>query len=460
MVSDPLDATREGRKKLAESLVADLSATFLRESTFWDFGNAAAGSDENFTLSDWWRVFRTVPDMRKWMCMALVWNLITPKWPKQGFSEAHIPGRKYNFKYRSFFSDLMVLEAVSRSYRHFGLAPSADFKSRTEDLIQLAWKNEFSTPYEDSTLALFAYPPPQDHGISKSDPIHKIFVESGKNVPENDSSCFIRSGILHVAEGFGVEQGYYHDSIEDTNRLIRFLGDHVRGKGRYGQKEPSYAAGVAPGEHPISVWVFDPHNEYEPFCNVNMLEYMIRVWIEQPGLDASKLCGISAGVLRYLANHAAAGDLVSPRFMHYYPLGVSLYLWWRFMESFGALSIDQQKRVDPNSCIHRIDEYLRGVADQFKLTSTAAQFLSPENQAPVPLSEFDVLLASPFLYSRHIGRKELKARIALGRDYLRPLLKTPHTLCHMLYPSKILCMPLQLPTAAFLDLINIVDKSD
>lgn len=458
MVSQSSGFTHQARKELTQSLVSDLSVRFLRESTFWDYGNAAAGSDEHFTLADWWRIMRTVPDMRKWMCMALAWNLVTRKWPKEGFSEPHIPGRKYNFKYRSFFSDLMVLEAMGRATQTFGLTLSAEFKAHTETWITTAWENEFPTPYEGSTLALFAYPPPRDHGIPKSDPIHKIFVESGKNVPENDSSCFIRSGILHVAESFGIGQEYYRDSFEDTNRLIRFLGDHVRGKGRYGQKEPSYAAGVGPGEYPISVWVFDAHNEYEPFCNVNMLEYLVRVWREQPDIDIPKLCSISAGVLQYLAKHAHRGDLISPRFMHYYPLGVSLYLWWRFTESVHLLNPDQKSKFDPNNDMDKIDHFLKEIAARFSLTPTTAHYQVGQDLPPLTLSEFDVLLAGPFLYSRNIQREALLARIARGHLYLKPLLETPHTLCHMLYPSKILCMPLHLPTAAFLDLINTVDK--
>lgn len=432
--------------KLAAQTIAEMLGVFAAEGTFGEVGNFMMGKDEHFHFGDWVRVFRTVPSLRKYLIPALLWNLITPGRSRNGFSETYIPGRKYNFRYRSFCTDFLLWESIGRAARHFGIPIHADVKKNLAAYVGLAFENCYRVPYQQAALRMFSYYPRKDHLVPPGSAVHKLFFSQDDNVPDNDTTGIVLGSIISLLELFELPTQVYRHDESETLLFLDLLEQHVHGEGRYGRKSLSYLNGILAGDTGVMTWVFDDHNELDPTSNINILNYLILLKRICPGADATRVAGLTARIFRFLANHVHDGSFLDQRFQSYYPLGPTFFFWQRFARNFHALTEAERSVLDPESRFALIDDFL--------LEKGTWIF----RDRKMPFNPYDLLASASFLYERGAAIRELSLWLAAEDGGLAHFRETHYEIFHLRYPSKILCAPLMHPHACLLDLLTIVDK--
>jgi hypothetical protein len=439
-------ALETSRKQLAASASEEMVAAFRAEGTFAELGNFMMGKDEHFHLGDWARVFVTVPSLRKYLVPALLWNLVAPRREKHGFSEKFIPGRKYNFRYRSFCTDFLVWESLGRAARHFGLPRPADLSEKLSDYFRLAFDNCYPVQFQGSTLPLFSYYPRRDHLVQPGTIVHKLFFSHDDNVPDLDTNCIIRGAMISLLDLFDLPRDLYLRRDSDPGLVLDIYEQHVHGKGKYGTKSLSYLNNLLPGDTGIYSWVFDDHNELDPTSNINILNYWILAKRMHPGIDMQRVAGLTNGIFRFLGNHARDGSFLEQRFQSYYPLGPTYFFWRRFAVNFLSLPESERALLDSEDAFELIDGFL--------LDKGREIFLRRKE----PFNPYDLLTAAPFLYDRGMRIKTVEDWLGSpdgGMDHFRT---NHYEILHLRYPSKIVCAPVRIPFACLLELLITVDS--
>jgi hypothetical protein len=443
------------QREKASAIAHLLEHQFSIEGTFWDRGNAAAGADENFTFADFLRGLITVPDMRWWMILGQVWNWIAPKWPKEGLTEAFISDRKYNFRYRSFFSDGIVLEALGRAQQQFDIRPAPGFIASAQAMLTelsgeaiLESLPAAKTKEGPIPARLFSFYPIHGHRVPPSDPVFDLFFKTGKNVADTDSTCMVYSTMRSLIDRYALDPHHFPVSAREIDPCIFLIGKHVRGSGVFAQGLPSYDQKVGDLSGAVAVWYKERFNEFEPFANVNILQFCLCMhdrFGEEARIEARR---VARSITGFLSRHAERGSFKNPRFNFYYPLSIGLYLWWRCLQTHSTLPPEVAAFFDMDEDLKVIDSELREQARQL------FEDLSEKT------NRFDRCMAAPYLFSRGIAESTLRHDLAQGLGPTDPLFSTPHVFFRMWYPSKILGMPEKWAMAATLDLYTLVDKHE
>jgi hypothetical protein len=435
-------------KRFAESAVPAMISQFINAGTFWEVGNFMAGWDRHFGFRDWARVFRTVPSLRKYLVPALAWNVLLSLGGRkgyQGYSERYVPGRKYNFRYRSFCTDFLVWESIGRAASHFGIPVPKETTAILEAYSALAFRNCYAIPWEGMDLPLFSYFPRHDHLVPRGDAVYKLFFSRDDNVPDLDTTALVLGSLIQMNRLFGVGAGAYGHRREESEALLGLMEQHVFGRGRFGRKSLSYDNGILPDDEGVMTWVFDEHNELDPTSNINILNWLAVLPALHPDVDAGKIAGLARGILRFLHNHVLDGSFLDERFQSYYPLGPVYHFWRRFMENYRASPDSIRKRLDPDGAASAIDGYL---------AARGEELFRKEASNP-----FDRLVAAPFLYEHGIMKRELAAWVEQEEGLTSHFLDNHYEIFHLRYPSKIICAPLSFPQACGLELAILVDKN-
>lgn len=433
-------------KALASALFSELAGRFEREGGYPEIGNFMTGWDPHFGFRDWLKVFRTVPSLRKYLVPALLWNLLFSRRPLHGFAERIIPGRKYNFPYRSFCTDLLILETVGQAARHFGFEVPGGCKAAVADTISLAWDNGYTVEPDGRPLAMLSYYPRKDHRVPKDNPVHGMFFSRDDNVPDNDTSCIIFASMLACIESFGLDPALYRHGREDTGRFVASLAEHVYGEGRYGRGSLNYDNGARPEDCGVLTWVFDAHNELDPTSNIDILHYLALVDRIFPDA-APQLPALTNKILRFLGNHVRSGDFLDQRFQTYYPLGSTYNLWRRFKVHFDTLPEARRGELDRDSVVHRVDDHL---------AERGQEIFKPGDSGYNP---YDFLLAAPFLHSHGLMEKRITDWVLTEAGGLAHFRENHYEFFHLRYPSKIIGAPVLLPNAVILELCMLIDKA-
>jgi hypothetical protein len=427
-------------------LIAEMLEDFRAKGTFGESGNFLAGKDEYFKLGDWWRVVRTVPSLRRYMPLALLWNLVAKKRERTGYSERFLPGRKWNFSYRSFCTDFLVWESVVRAASRTGGALAARFSGDLEAYIGLTQANRYDVEYGGGKLPMFSYYPRHDHLVDPENEVHRLFFSRDDNVPDIDTTCIILGSWLNLQGAVPLPAAAYRQSEAEARALLALMGDHLYGGGRFGQGGLSYENGIRPDDRGVLTWVFDEHNELDPTSNVNMLNWLFQIGRIHPGIPEESVAGLTRPILRFLANHAEDGTLLDQRFQSYYPLGPSLFFWGRLKRTWQSLPPGLKGRLDPEGAMPRIDAFLLAEAERI--------FTSP----PRSVNDYDFLTAAPFLYEAGVLRGKIRSWLGDGRRLADHFRRNQYEIFHLRYPSKIICAPLRIPFACLLDLSTIVEN--
>ena len=432
----------------AKDLIAELSAGFASDGTFWEVGNFMAGWDPHFGFRDWLRVFRTVPSLRKYLVPALAWNCLIGRRKMDGFSERYAPGRKYNFRYRSFCTDLLVWESIGQALKHFD--PDAPARKEMPPLLEgylgLAFRNCYRVPFEGRDLAMFSYYPRHDHLISPDQAVHKLFFSKDDNVPDIDTTALILGSMLSLGNLFGLAGGAYGHVAEDSASLVGLMEQHVRGKGRYGRESLSYDNGILPGDEGVMTWVFDGHNELDPTSNINILNWLVQIRSVHPELPLERIAALTNGIFRFLDNHVRDGSFLDQRFQSYYPLGPTYLFWRRLWGSLMALPESERVVLDADGAAGRVDAFLAAKGEEIFRHGKA------------PTNPYDRITAAPFLYEHGILREEAAGWLNPERGLLGHFHENHYEIFHLRYPSKIFCAPVRIPFGCALDLAVLVDK--
>ncbi|HLP41682.1 MAG TPA: hypothetical protein VK465_09260, partial [Fibrobacteria bacterium] len=378
----------------------DLWDGFSADGTFWEVGNFMAGWDPHFGFRDWLKVFRTVPSLRKYLIPALAWNCLAPRRHQEGFSERFVPGRKYNFRYRSFCTDLLVWESAVLAARHFGVALPRSAFGDLGACLNLVLANRYDVPFEGRDIPMFSYFPRRDHLVPRDNAVYRLFFSRDDNVPDIDTTCLILGSALLLSgeEGAG-DLPYAHD-LATTLGFLSLMEQHVHGQGRYGRKSLSYENGTRIEDRGVMTWVFDDHNEVDPTSNVNILAWLALIRRAHPDVPAARVTALARGILAFLARHAADGSLLSPRFQSYYPLGPVFLFWRRFRRAFDSLPEDERAAFDPDDAVAAVDSHLAAEGETLFLRGGAR------------INPYDRLTAAPFLYERGMGRETLADMLA------------------------------------------------
>lgn len=429
---------------LAASLISEMLVDFRAQGTFGEVGNFLAGKDEYFGFGDWLRVFRTVPSLRPYMPLALIWNIIAKPRERTGYSERYLPGRKYNFAYRSFCTDFLVWESVARAASHFDVPFPAWVSPELDAYMALAGSNCYEVEYQGRVLPMFSYYPRRDHLVDPKNEVYRLFFSRDDNVPDIDTTCIILGSWISLTQGFGLP-AYRHGETA-TRDLLALMADHVLGEGKYGQGRLSYDNGIRPDDHGVLTWVFDEHNELDPTSNVNILNYLFQIARVHPTIPEAAVTRLTRSILRFLLNHAENGTLLDQRFQSYYPLGPSLFFWRRLRITWQSLDPEARARFDPENAMDSIDAFL--------LAEVERLFTHP----PRPFNDYDFLTAAPFLYERNTLRNRIRGWLGNGRDLAEQFRRDHYEIFHLRYPSKIICAPTKIPFACMLDLLTLVDK--
>jgi hypothetical protein len=427
-------------------LIDEMLEDFRAKGTFGEFGNFLAGKDEYFKLGDWWRVVRTVPSLRRYMPLALLWNLVAKKRERTGYSERFIPGRKWNFTYRSFATDFLVWESLVRAAGHSGAGLPAWVSEALTRYVALTFANQYEIEYQGRILPMFSYYPRRDHMVDPGNEVHRLFFSRDDNVPDIDTTCILLGAWITLRDAGALPPEAYPHGEAETRDLLDLMADHLYGRGKYGQGELSYLNGIRPDDPAMLTWVFDEHNEIDPTSNVNMLNWLFLIGRVYPGLPEDRIVLLTRSILRFLANHAEDGTLLDQRFQSYYPLGPSLHLWDRLMRTWRTLDPGLQARFDPDGAMPRIHAFMLSEAERL--------FIAP----PRPYHDYDFLLAAPLLYEGGVLREKIRAWLGDGRALAEHFRQNQYEVLHLRYPSKIICAPLRIPFACLLDLSTLVEK--
>jgi hypothetical protein len=379
--------------------------------------------------------------------MALVWNWMCPARTQAGKSEKFIPGARFNVRYRSLFSDLLIWESISRATQAFGGEigePAIAALGRYRKMI-LNEGNFSRVGKGEAKVRMFPYYIKRDNLVPAGGVLFRMIMKY--SVPDNDTTCVILSSLMRIqADLQPPVQLPFHDEAE-TERFISHLADHVYGEGRFGQESPSYIGGFLPGDHGVVTWVFDPHNEVDPTSNVNILFYFIQLYGLHPELVLRKGPYFFGRILRFLLNHVENDTLLSSRFQQYYPFGSALFFWWRFTSGFEGLSLEVREALDPKGDIRRIDDYLVKGAETVFSKSREERF-----------NPYDKLLAAPLLLARGRMAGEISG-VLLSEESIGHFKENQYELFHLRYPSKILCMPEMFPQAVYLEVLNLLART-
>lgn len=438
----PIDA-----KELGLGILHELSERFAADGGFPEIGNFMTGWDPHFGFKDWLTVFRTVPSLRKYLLPALAWNVLFSRREMRGFAERIIPGRKFNFEYRSFCTDLLILETLGRAYRHHGLAVPEGLKRAVADCISLTFDNRYVVTHAGRELPMLSYYPRKDHRVAKDNPVYKLFFSRDDNVPDNDTSCIILASILSVIESFGLDPALYRHGREDTATFLDSMEQHVHREGKYGWGTLSYENGVLPEDRGVLTWVFDEHNELDPTSNIDILHYLALVDRIFGRSLFPRLPGLTNKIFAFLGNHVRKGDFLSQRFQTYYPLGSTYALWWRFKTHFDGLPERVRNELDREGEADRLDAHLRDRG--LEIFRAGGSEYNP----------YDFLLAAPFLYSRGLMRERIADWILSGEDCRGHFRENHYEFFHLRYPSKIIGAPVKLPDAQVLELCLLMTRS-
>lgn len=435
------------RSDFAASLFAEMLETFRERNTFGEVGNFLAGKDEYFGYGDWWRVFRTVPSMRRYLLPALFWNLAAGSRAWTGYSERYVPGRRYNFAYRTFCSDFLVWESLARYASHAGMAIPDPLRNSLADYFGLARSNCYEVGYRGRALPMFSYYPRFDHLVDPGNQVHRLFFSRDDNVPDIDTTCLILGSWISLIEAMGLPASAYRHDAAETRDLVALMADHVYGEGEYGRGSLSYENGARPGDRGVLTWVFDRHNELDPTSNVNILNYLVQIGRIRPEAPGGEVAALTRRIFAFLAAHAEDGTLLDQRFQSYYPLGPSLYFWRRFRVNWRRLGGSVRDRLDPEGRMEVIDGRLRDAA--------ADIYASP----PRACNPFDFLTAAPYLYESGMFADRIRIWLGDGLAWAEHFRKNHYEIFHLRYPSKIICAPIHIPFACLLDLFTLVDKN-
>jgi hypothetical protein len=443
--SSPAATLVNARKDLAAAVMAEMTEAFEAEGTFGELGNFMMGKDEHFHLGDWTRVFMTVPSLRKYLVPALLWNLFHPVRERSGYSERFLPGRKYNFRYRSFCTDFVIWESIGRAAKKFGAPVSDRLKQKLSDYFALAFGNCYPISFQGATLPLFSYYPRTDHLVPKGDTVYKLFFSNDDNVPDLDTNCIIRGAMISLLELFDLPADLYLRRDSDPALVLDLYEQHVHGEGRFGTKSLSYLNDLLPGDTGVYSWVFDDHNELDPTSNINILNYWILLKKIRPDAPRDRVAALTNRIFKFLANHARDGSFLDERFQSYYPLGPTYFFWQRFARNFLALEERERAGFDAAGAF--------AVIDRFLLERGREIFVEGKKS----FNPYDLLTAAPFLYERGVKVAQVEAWLGAkdgGMDHFR---RNHYEILHLRYPSKIVCAPIRIPFACLLDLLTIVD---
>lgn len=434
-------------KGFSKTLIAGLSKEFEACGTFWEVGNFMAGWDPHFGFRDWLRVFRTVPSLRKYLVPALAWNCLIGRRKLVGFSERYAPGRKYNFRYRSFCTDLLVWESIGHALRHFDPEPPDRATALLGDYEGLAFRNCYRVPFEGREVPMFSYYPRRDHLIPPEHEVHRLFFSKDDNVPDLDTTALILGSMISLRETFGLADAAYGHAVEDSRALLGLMEQHVWGKGRYGQDSLSYDNGILPGDAGVLTWLFDDHNELDPTSNINILNYLVLIRRIHPELPGDRIAALANGIFTFLENHVRDGSFLDQRFQSYYPLGPTYMFWRRLWNNLAGLPEPVRKALDAAGAASRIDAHLASRGEEIF------------RHGKVPTNPYDRITAAPFLYEHGISRRESAAWLDPESGLLDHFEDNHYEIFHLRYPSKIFCAPIKIPYACALDLTVLVDKN-
>jgi hypothetical protein len=427
--------------KTVQAIYAHLESVYTELKTFGNQCEIVGGHDSLFNFRDWLRMFRYMPRLRKDLLLGFLWNTVTRRLPSKGFCVKYTPGKKYNFFHRSF-CDLMIWEAILRSAKHFGEAVSEGLRACLESNLALIEHNGREMIVGGEKITLFSYYPGCDHLIDPKHPAYAYFNSWDAHVPDNDSTCIILSALLSIQEQCPWTESYFPHTNKDQKHHLQILKDHIFRKGQLGQGSLSYENGVSDDDSGILTWVGDAHNELDPTSNINILNYLLHLWIENPG--ETRVSYLMESILKFLLNHIRQNTFLNPRFQQYYPLGAIYYFWYRLCKTYAKYG---DWPVSISNSIEGIQIYLEREATQIFVNGLK------------PYNENDWVSAAPWMIYRGILPMKQKEKLLNPEYVFQNFNSDRYEIFHLLYPSKIICVADKMPFACYLDALVELDLS-
>lgn len=416
---------------------------FRRDGTFGNFTEVVGGMDDRFTLRDFWRMFRSIPRLRKDLIYGLAWNLVrllipTKRAVEPGHCRHHSPGGKYTFSHRSF-CDLVVWEAILGAVGKFELPLTRELRDAVMGSVEMALRNGREIEFEGKRLTVFSYYPSRDHMVPPKHPSYKHFMSWDAGVPDNDSTCIVLGSLLRLLRDLDAPLDILERPAAVMGAHLDLLQAHVHRCGAYGQGFLSYESGVRDVDKGVLTWIFDEHNELDPTSNINILNFLFLLGGNHPELEPAiaRLCG---GILGFLSAHAASDGLFLPRLQQYYSFPATLFFWHRFLHNLEALDPGLVARLDPGGIIEQVNACMRAEAELVFVAKSSSAHSG------------DLALASPFL-----AREGLTGAIRTWKDSAEPLAhfeRNHYEIFHLLYPVQVICVTENLPAAAYLLMLS------
>ena len=424
---------------IAQSIYAHLESVYGELNTFGNNCEILGGHDPLFKFGDWMRMFRYVPRLRKDLILGFLWNTVSRRLPSSGFCAPYTPGKKYNFFHRSF-CDLIIWESILRSAKHFGIELSDTSIKNLESNLALLSRNGRDMEIDGQRINLFSYYPSRDHLIDPKHPAYAHFNSWDAHVPDNDSTCIILSALLSIQEQCHWTKKYFPHTVSDQQFHLQILNEHVYREGKFGQGNLSYENGVENHDSGVLTWVCDAHNELDPTSNINVLNYLLHLWIENPA--ATAILNLIDKIFGFLLNHIHKQTFLNTRFQQYYPLGATYYFWYRLCKTL------QLCDTWPKSILNNVEEI------QVYLEQQATEIFVKDLKL---YNENDWISSVPWMIYRGILPAKQKEKLLNPEYVYQNFNSNRYEIFHLLYPSKIICVADKMPFACYLDALVELD---
>ncbi len=407
--------------------------TFMEKGYLGDYGTLRGGWHETFGIKDWWRLFRTVPEMRRYFIPSLFWNMLCgyKPGPKHGLAETLDPNGRYFFTCRSFCSDLLILETAVDAAVHIGYQLPPNLPEKLNEYSRLSEDNGFILQNRNVPLLMFGYYLKTDNLVDKNTEIYKIFFSTGLNEYDNDSHCIQIASYLRLKQLGFLSQPLKSIETEQLNETLNILSEHVWGRGKYGMGGLSYDTGLKQGDSGILTWIYDKHNEMDPVSNINILNFLVIV-LQEKNINLRLVHDLFSGILDYLDQHRQIGDLFHYRLHLYYPLASFYSLWFRFLGNFKRLDKVCQYEFDPEGRILKLNKALQQHCEALR------------KQDRIRKTDLEFIAAFPYFENL----EQIQNTVIFC--YNQKSITKPIEFCHLPYPSKSLMAPIFVAEGIFL----------